>query len=343
MPYLLALPRRWNKAHTTKKLMWAFGICFSVLLGWSGTVRAAVTNPQLWLAPPDNITQPSSLGFDGFLEHPNEWAAAARRTSVFSVPANYFAKSPPAVARKLLERISAAGVKLDVGISAIEVDKRVCGDGIEGMVWPGEVALAAQKLKDLGANVDSFGFDLPLTSGSISQAPRACRFPVAETARRLAHAVAILHQYYPRAGMFDAEVPTGLPIARWSVILSQWLTAYRTAAGANFNGLSMDVWYHGNWQDVVAATAAILDKHGVPAGVTLDASEGPEVTPAHWIGDTKRIYCMLRDTRAHMQFVVVADWLDLSVPSLPDSDRDTLTGLLTWVASADSCKNLGRQ
>ena len=83
---------------------------------------------------------------------------------------------------------------------------------------------------------------------------------------------------HPRAGMFDAEVPTGLPIARWSVILSQWLTAYRQSPGRQLqralDGTARD---HGNWQDVVAATAAILDKHGVPAGVTLDASAGPQV------------------------------------------------------------------
>ena len=141
MPYLLALPRRWNKAHTTKKLMWAFGICFSVLLGWSGTVRAAVTNPQLWLAPPDNITQPSSLGFDGFLEHPNEWAAAARLYLAYSPFQQIISlKAPRQSLASCWSGFPQRGLSSMSEFLLSRWTNEFAGTGIEGMVWPARSA-----------------------------------------------------------------------------------------------------------------------------------------------------------------------------------------------------------
>ncbi len=306
-------------------------------LMWFAAIHPAAAKLQLWLVPSDNITQPQSTDLAGFFERPNDWRIAAGQAKVIGIQVNYLLKSPPDTVSRVLRRVAASGLKLDVGVQILQVDKKICGDGVEGMVWPGEVAGFGQRLKQIGADVYSFSFDLPLSDTSISPLPKACHLPIAEAARRVADAVKTLRTYYPHALMIDTEVPTGMPVEKWSAILREWLTAYKAASGQEFDGFTMDVWYHGRWQDNVRASSAILAEHGVPSGVILDASEGPRLSAAEYISMTKGIYCNIVEERIRLDYMVIADWLDLRVLNLPESDPNTLTGLLNWVALDGHC------
>jgi hypothetical protein len=299
--------------------------------------RGSLASPEIWLAPPDNIAQPNAIDFQGFVQSPQSWKNSAGHIRVLSITATYLLRAPPSDVQKLLRQIETYRLLLTVSISVLPTDKKRCGDGVEGMVWPHEAGEAAKKLKALGANVDSFSFDLPLTAGVISDAPQACHFSVQEAAALLAQSVRELRAFYPQAKMLDGEVPTGLPVERWSALLTEWLRAYRDETGTELDGFGMDVWYKGAWQEVVRETARILSDRGIPAGVILDASEGPNLSAAEWIDIAKKNTCELESAKIPLKFLVVANWLDLKVPSLPESDANTLTGMVNWISEPRHC------
>jgi hypothetical protein len=93
------------------------------------------------------------VDFPRLFDDPQSWATAAKHVAIFEFPVNYLLRTPPTTVKRQLEWLRSRG---------------------EGMIWPGEAALMAQQLKELGAEVDFFGFDLPLTNGHFAQGPTAC-------------------------------------------------------------------------------------------------------------------------------------------------------------------------
>ena len=173
---------------------------------------------EVWFAPPDGVAQ-RTKDFDRLFDEPRSWETAASGVSVFSVTANYLVRAPAASVARFLAFLHQRGIRLDVSISGITADKRVCGDAIEGIVWPAEEESYATQLKARGAEVYSFSFDSPLDAGYLFHGKNACRLTVRETARRLASTVGILRAAYPNAKMIDSDVPTGRPVDEWGSLL----------------------------------------------------------------------------------------------------------------------------
>ncbi len=311
-----------------------FLISTCALLCWSqvSSVRAA----EYWLAPPDDIAQ-AGADFQDFFARPELWRRAAGNVTTFSMTAQYLTRAQPDLVQKELTALSAAHIKLAVSISALPVDKKQCGDGLEGMTWPGEATSAAQKIKALGANVDYFDFDLPLTMGSEATMKNACRLSIAESAQRLASAAREFRRVYPDVKFTDSEVPTGMPAEKWAADLVQWLQAYRTAFGEDLDGVNMDVWWKAQWVDTVRKTSEILQARGMRSGIFIDASEGPSLSPQDWLNAAKSNACALLATETPIDRIIVANWLNMRVKSLPESDPLTLTSLFDWMAAKPKC------
>jgi hypothetical protein len=292
--------------------------------------------PEIVFVPTDNVTQHGE-DFPRLFEDPQSWSAAAKHVAIFEFPVNYLLRSPRMTVKWQLEWLRSRGIKLSVGIPALPVDKRICGDGIEGMTWPGEAALMGQQLKELGAEVDFFGFDLPLTNGHFADNRTACHLSIQETANRLAASVRELRRFYPQAQLVDAEVPTGIPLSQWRSALSEWLPAFRQASGEDLYALFMDVWWKAEWQDAVRETVRILAGQSIRSGIFLDATGGNGVAAKDWIADARANACALRGTKIALDYVSIANWLDMQVKNLPETDSDTLTGFLDWFAANGTC------
>ena len=298
--------------------------------------EAAAQQPEIWFSPTDNVTQ-RGRDFDQLFQNPPAWANSANRVSVFSVPVRYLLTAPAPVVKSQLAWIQSHNMKLAVQVPALPVNKHVCGDGIEGMTWPGEAAHSAKALQALGANVDYFALDLPMTSGHMSRGRKACRLSIQETALRLASAVKELRAVYPAVRIVDLEVPTGIPLAEWTTTLPAWLDAYRQASGENFYGLTMDAWWKFDWRRPAQATARILSSRRIRTGMYLDAVEGSNVAAANWTKAARRNACDLRATQIPVDYVVIANWMDMRVNNLPEGDPSSLTGVLNWFAQGGAC------
>jgi hypothetical protein len=294
-------------------------------------------HPKIMFVPADNVTQ-HGTDFPRLFDDPRSWATAAEHVAAFEFPVNYLLGTATPIVKHELEWLRSHDIKLSVGMPALPVDKHICGDGVEGMIWPGEAALLARQLKELGARVDFVGLDLPLTSGHIARDQKACHWSVQETATRLAASVRELRRFYPQARLIDAEVPTGIPLSQWTSALSEWLPAFKQASGEEFYALFMDVWWNFQWQDAVHATLRVLADPHIRTGIFLDATGGNAVAAKDWVADAKANACALRSMKVSLDYVAISNWLDMQVKNLPDSNPDTLTGFLDWWAANGACR-----
>ena len=305
----------------------------ALALAAQGQARAA-DRPELWFAPPDDVTQ-HGADFHALFAHPEQWRAAARGVSVFTIPVGYLLHTPTGVVRRELAVLRGLGIRLDVSVAVVGTDKKLCGDGVEGMIWPGESALYARQLKALGIAIDSFSLDLPLTDGHILrrvQKPAACELPVRETAIRTARSVRDFLAQFPDAAVIDLEVPTGIPLAQWTATLQEWLTEYKAASGRDFDGLTMDAWWKFPWADAVRATARILADRHVRSGIFIDESAGADLSGPAWVTAAGAHARAMEAAGIALDYAVIADWENMNVRSLPESDPGTLTGLLRELA-----------
>ena len=288
---------------------------------------------QVWLALSDQNTDYAKL----FAE-PRSWERAAKNSDVFSVGAAYVNRVERTVLAENLSFLNRIGLKLDVGMSALPVDKKICGDGLEGMVWPGEALATALRLKKAGALVASFSFDLPLTNGHISTASNACRFSIREVAARLALTMRALRSVYPGVKFVDVEVPTGMPASKWNEILGEWLSAIKAETGEEFSGLILDIWWEFPWQPTLQVSIDILHARGVSVGTFVDVDRGTGVDRESFPSLAKRNACGVIALSPSADFVVIANWMVLGVPILPDNDEHSLTSLVNWYKSDQRCQ-----
>ena len=321
----------------------ALALCLTLgFAPWSTPVRAATFDAglPLWLAPADDVTQ-HGRDIHRLLGSFEDWPKAAGRARVVSLAMGYLLRTPPDVLQRELATLKSRGLRLDVSTLAVGVDKKVCGNGIEGMIWPGEAGANARRLRELGVEVASFSLDLPLSDGHLMtrrQRPQACELSIHDTAVTTARSVAELHAVYPDATIYDSEVPTGIPVALWASSLEEWLREYRAAAGRDFDGVTMDAWWKNPaWPESVRATVEILARHRIAAGIFLDESGGNDLPGSAWLAATRQHACTLRDLGIRLDYAVVADWSNMNVATVPESDPDTLTGLLGWVAAGARC------
>jgi len=303
-----------------------------------GACRASAAQPELWFAPPDDIMQPGHGDYQGLFTQPESWTVIANKVQVFSTTGNYLVRSSPDLVKRLLGILRDRGIRLNVSIPALPVDKHVCGAEVEGMIWPGEALLYARRLKSLGAQVDSFTFDEPLSYGHLYRGKNACRLSIESTAQQLALSVHQLREVYPRARLIDAEVPTGRPVADWQRILREWLAAYREKTGEELSGFSMDLYWHFDWLSAATVTIHELHERGIRAGYFLDSDGRPGTTVAQWIGEAKMNACHMRATGLPVDYVVVANWTLPAVRNLPETDPLTLAGLVNWYDGSFDCR-----
>ena len=311
---------------------WNLGVLIAwIWLGLHSPAGQAATL-DLWLSPADDVTQ-HGRDFHELFIHAERWRHAASYVRVFSVAANYLLRAPPEDIHRELEWLRANQIKLDVSIAVVGVDKKICGDGIEGMIWPGEAGANANRLAALGADVASFSLDLPLSMGHLitkHQTARACELSIHEVAVRTAQSVRELNASYPLAKIYDSEVPTGVSLKQWTTTLHAWLVEYKMASGKQFGGLTMDVWWKFPWKDTVKATSRILADQSISAGIFIDESAGRDLPAVDWVDAARHHVCELAALGIRLDYMVVADWSNMNVRSLPESDPTTLTSLLDW-------------
>lgn len=310
-------------------------VAFLTTILMAGASRAHAFD--LWLAPPDSVAQ-RSRDFQLLFARPDKWSEAAKLIDTFSFTSSYLLRTPIQIARRQVELVQSLGMKVDVSISAVQVDKHHCGDGVEGVTWTGEPAEELQRLTAISSRIDSFSLDEPLTFGHFYSGPHACKFSIQETAARLRQSIADIRKYYPSAKLFDQEAlpKTASDGAVWPQILSEWLHLFNGPDnGHTFSGVMLDISWDRPWTETVSRTVNIIHASDLRAGLFLNSEH--RASAAQWMASARQNWCALGKLQAEIDDVVIANWNDMTVPNLPGDNPLSLTALATWIRS-DPCR-----
>lgn len=314
-------------------LVCLFGAAALVLLQAMAPVMAA---PALIFFPPDSLRHgnqaPLVPDYPQLFSEPNAWASAWSKLSGFSMN-NYLADlGPEDLLHQAFAFLTAHHISLEVALQSLPVEN--CGAGVEGLVQSVLHPInTAQRMKRLGAPVETFALDEPLTFGHFYDGHNACQLPVEEVAQRLATTISAVRAVYPNVRINENEVPTGTVFAHWKTVLPQWLEAYQRHTGTPLDAMTLDVdWRDPHWQDAVRQSVTILHAHGVKAGLYLDATGGPKVTDQSWMAEAHRNGETIIREKFGLDFVVIASWMGHPLRLLPASDPLSLTSLIPWFA-----------
>jgi hypothetical protein len=290
---------------------------------------------EVWFAPPDDMDRgPRSFNkdFPHLFDPSPVWRA---QVEVFALSPLFTASAPEQYVRRVTGFLAAHNIALAVGVGAVQMDnaepiRGECGYGVEGMTRPNRNNIIFNRLKRCGLDVRYVAMDEPLTFGHYYSQAQACGYSIEEVARRVGGSVAEIRRFYPEVKFVDYEAPTIVASQRWLADLEVWLRAYRQATGSPPDSVVFDVDWAKPWQTVVAPGAAMVHRNGVRAGIFLD---GKGDSDAEAIAAYKRNMQAVDEARIPLDLVVIANWTPHPTRNLPESDPNTLSGVLAYYLS----------
>ena len=306
-------------------------VCLAILcLAFAARPAAA---QQVWFAPPDNMDRGARTfnhDFPGLFDEKPAWDP---KIEVFKISPKMGSTIGPA---DQLTRINAflkeRHIALAVSIGAMQVDNAnpvpgECGYGVEGMVRPGRNVVQFKRLKQLGIEIRYVVMDEPLTYGHYYNKKNACGYSIEEVARRVAAALAEIRQSYPDVRVVDEEAPQAMTTEQWNADFPKWLDAYRRATGGPLDAIVYDLDWRPSWPSIVAPGVRAAHQAGIRVGIILD---GAGKSDAEAVADYKKNMASVAAAHLPLDFVEIANWTPHPANDLPQSDPNSLTGVLHY-------------
>jgi hypothetical protein len=197
----------------------------------------------------------------------------------------------------------------------------------------GGAAPFAERIATLGGRLDYLTMDEPLWFGHFYKGRNACHETIAEVARMTALDASAIRKVFPAVQIGDTE-----PMATISPeVLTEWLRAYRAASGHSLAFYQLDVQWNIPWQHLAIAQARAVQHSGIQLGVIYNGSPLSRTSSAWVQGAVRNALSFERLFGRAPQQAIFATWTHLPNRTLPDTNQDTLTGLLLqYVAMHDN-------
>ncbi len=293
---------------------------------------------EVWFAPPDDLDRgPKTYNHDfSHLFDPSPaWSgqADALVLSPLFTQSMFTKLVPDDYVKHVTDFLENHHIALAVSIGAVQMDNAErtsgeCGGG-EGYTRPNRNNIIFNRLKRSGLNVQYVALDEPLTYGHQVDRKNACGFSIEEVAKRVAASISEIRKFYPDVKFVDYESGTVVPANQWLPEFQTWLKAYRQATGTPPDLVVFDVDWRKPWLEAVRPATAILHRDGIRAGIFLDGT-GPGTSDADAIAAYKRNMRSVDDAKLPLDVVLIANWTPHPERNLPESDPDTLTGVLHY-------------
>jgi hypothetical protein len=201
-----------------------------------------------------------------------------------------------------------------------------CGFHVEGYAAAPQSLNVATHFKTLGAEVSYFDMDEPLFYGQFFNGTNACHSPIPDLIADIAEKVKQVRSQFPEVQIGETEPVTAILKAGGLGVLEQWLDAYQTATGKPLSFLRLDMDWNASWQSQVAAVAALLKRKGVALQVIYNGADrdgSDQEWTAHALANAQAV-----ESTVKPDGVVIQSWATFPKHSLPESDPNTMTGVL---------------
>ena len=289
---------------------------------------AQARHPELWIAPlqPYERKDGSKAGavdYFGLFHMDAAWADTARHTTVFKIYPELLRSSSDDQLRTISTDLKQRHILLGLE-TKILTQTGWCGPNADHSPW---MVGLVQRLKRLGAELNSVSMVGPLVDGHVSQQPGSCHRPIPEVAADAAHTVGMMRQIYPDLVVGEIEPVGSGPGFPSADELGQWLTAFQHASGSPVAFLHVDTVWGTAWREDMRAIAHEVQASNVRFGVIYKA-DPTELSDAAFAAAT---LAHADATEALLggppSQVIVQSWEDYPRHAMPDNDMSSLTGI----------------
>jgi hypothetical protein len=308
----------------------------------TGSVTAAAPHrfdysngPVVVLQPLPPLTDPTlpfaagSVDYFDLFTPDAPWTEAAKRVDVFEVPTTWVRHySTDEQVRTMIEGLASRGIALSLQLGPLpspEASEGCTGGESYGGVYEIEMM---QRIMDLGGTVDVISFDEPYAFGHKADGPASCQRPLEQIAAEAADFTRMARALNPNVIVGSIE-PMWIQPEIGADDMAAWLDAYEAAAGEPFAFLHSDMdWTRSDWAQVARQVEAVADERDVPFGVIYFG--GPQGTSDQtWIQlAAEHAYEFEQVAGGTPDDIPISSWEDYPQHTLPESDPDTLTGLI---------------
>ena len=321
--------------HRLSRSAWIIATTSLLLFSSANPLKA--DTPKIWLG----ALEPQWRQVKGFA--PNDWEQlfdkkapwpiVASHIEAFFVSKRFVRDADEQQLQRVITFLKEQKIKLAMQGTPL-VATRECGLGIEGHGPPGDMLEGAERIRSAGGKLDYIAMDEPLYYGSIFKyVDRAggrvpCDHTIQELAAQTATKIAEVRNIFPSVIIGDIE-PFGVEprlATVWKRNLAEWPDAYSSATGMPLAFMQADnVWARPAWEPDFMAGVEILRSKNVPLGVIYNASpRDPD-----WLGSAATHFRLIENQmRISPALAVFLSWTDAPARMLPETDPDTMTGLV---------------
>lgn len=312
------------------------GFAIGIVVAAFGTARAS-TAPEIWLSALEPqwraVLHYPPNDWDELFESDAAWSTVARHVQVFEVSKRFVMEAPPAELARVFGFLRAHNIKLALQGTPLFATQ-ACGLGVEGHGAPHDMKEEAERIRHAGGEVTYIAMDEPLFYGRFLRYfpfrgdRKVCDLSIKEMAAQTAAKIVEVREVFPEVQIGDTE-PFGIRADHtdeWNDSLRQWIDAFKISTGKPLAFLQADiVWRDPSAMTDFAAGVGIALQAGIPLGVIYNAAPSAK----DWIVEaTQNLQKVEKEMNIHPRQAVFQSWTDQPRIILPETDPNSLTGLV---------------
>jgi uncharacterized protein (TIGR03437 family) len=302
-----------------------------------GGAQSPPPNQVVWFAPQDPAFRTWS-GVSGSVDYMDlfapgaPWSMAESHVQIFKMYWNVFLDGTlpnsltDADIQQILAYLNAHNIALAVEWEPLT--SQTCGLGIEGF-GAGSLQLA-QRIQQLGGNLQYLDMDEPFQHAGLYSGPNACQWTPQQVAASAVQSLAQIRTVFPNVIVGDTEVvPDEIDSPNWLASYAAWVDAWQQVAGVPLAFFLFDVnWTIEGWQaDVEGLREALAARH-IPFGMIYNG-ESTDLSDAAWVQDAESHYVEWEaEGGTPPNHVVFQSWNDYPLYVLPEADPTSFTYLI---------------
>jgi hypothetical protein len=262
-----------------------------------------------------------------FYEHA-PWPRAARDVAVFMTTTQYLVNAPESELSRMIQDLRRRHIALGFDALMLPLGGH-CGSGVEGYSYPGAIAEAAGRVRQLGGTLFFAAMDDPLWFAHQADGPTNCHSSIEEAARQVAENVRALRGIFPDIRIGDIE-PVALVKAPsdWIDEILQFAAAYRAAAGSPLDFVHADVDWHGDFSGALPLLAGRLRAAGIRFGVIYDGDE-QDHEDIDWTSHAEQRFTEVEGRLGLApDTAILQTWMRYPQHMLPETSAGTMTNLV---------------
>lgn len=296
---------------------------------------------EIWFNPLTWNINPSGKGleyvehdFPAFVRSDAAWRKSSSRVGVLFLSGNVIWSYPDLPGLVAFARNHQWSFGLSFGM---EFDAGRCPRQLEGISQDSDANREAVKIAQIwhraGGKLDYISMDSPLFFAHY--ADKECNVSIEEAAKRAAVTLKGILREYPNVRIVDAEGPGRVPNDVWFPDMTEWFAAFQRASGRSINAVALDLHWtdlrpDNDWHDTARRAAKFFHKHGILAGLLINATPTLEQNDMDWMEANRRHIEEAVDSNLNLDFIEIVQWQHHVKRNLPESDPGAYTSLVNF-------------